>query len=445
MKDKYLYMKQENKCLSYLHLEDGQYIFTGAFSDPVRKGFLNEKEIDTKNYVQIILPIASVLDERFFVNDEGIIEERNPYCGHCHSHHFIRKGFNWRTICLEIGVFIRVRVKRYQCKRCRLNYQVEFSDLYEKYYTVSVKFKEFVRKYVRYGHLSLRRIKFLIKESMGINLSHESIRKYLITTTSLYYRDDSFKPSGYYGFDCQWVKINKKWFYRLALFDLVNNKPLAEAIEDNESYYTIKNFLTKTVAPKDRIAIVSDDGQGYEEIMDELNFNHQLCTFHLEKRLRGLINKQANKIAREYRAKLKKDNSSFSKTKLNDMRDEKKKEFKDEMGEFIEKFMKFSEQKTWQEARDYIEQLKKELHNFPDFLSEYLWKNFMPIYKKYIKFLKKEHKDKLEPTDNKLENYFGNTLSKHIKKIYRTKQGLFNFILERKNGWIGNNESALKT
>ena len=203
MKDKCLHMKQTNKCLSYLHLEDGEYIFTGAFSDPVRKGFLTEKEIDCENHVQVILPIAAVLDNRFLVNDERVIEERNPYCRHCYSHDFIRKGFNWITICLVIGVFIRVKVKRYQCKRCRLNYQAEFSDLYEKYYTVSVKFKEFVRKYIRYGHLSLRHIKFLIKESLGIEMSHETIRKYLITTTSLYYRDDSFKPSGYYGFDSQ--------------------------------------------------------------------------------------------------------------------------------------------------------------------------------------------------------------------------------------------------
>ena len=98
------------------------------------------------------------------------------------------------------------------------------------------------------------------------------------------------------------------------------------------------------------------------------------------------------------------------------------------MEEFIEKFMKFTEQKTWQKAIDYIEQLKMELHCFPDFLSEYIWKNFIPIYKKYIKFLKKEHEDKLDATDNKLENHFGNTVSKHVKKIYRTKQGLFNFI-----------------
>ena len=113
-------------------------------------------------------------------------------------------------------------------------------------------------------------------------------------------------------------------------------------------------------------------------------------TFHLEKHLRELANKESNKIAKEYRAKLKKENPSFSKTKLDKMRDEKKKEFKDEMGGFIELFMAFKDQQTWKKAQNYIEMLKSEIINFPEFLRKYIIKNFMPGYKKYIKFLKKE-------------------------------------------------------
>ena len=126
------------------------------------------------------------------------------------------------------------------------------------------------------------------------------------------------------------------------------------------------------------------------------------------------------------------------------MRDDYKKEYKKEIGEFIELFMAFRNQQTWDKARNYIEMLKRELVNFPEFLQEYIINNFMPIYKKYIKFLRKEYKGKLDGTDNKLENYFGNTLNKHVKKIFRTKQGLFNFIKERKNGWVENNKLALK-
>lgn len=438
-------MNSEKECLPYLCLDDGQYIFVGDFVDPIRKGFLVEKEIDEINTIQIILPIRAVINEKYFVNENGVIEERNPYCKHCNSHHFVKKGYNWKTICLEIGIFIRVKIKRYQCKRCRLNYQTEFPDSYEKYCTFSIKFKEIVRKNVKNQYMSLRHIQRLIKLSMGVDISHESIRQFLKTTHDLYYRDDSFKPSGYYGFDTQWVRISKKWNYRFALFDLVNNRPLSEAIYETEDYKTIKNFINNSVAPKDRIAIVSDDGKHYEQIMSELNFDHQLCVFHLEKNISKLINKESNKIAREYRAKLKKEHPELSKTELNKKRDEKKKEFKAEMKEYRELFMAFKDQETWIKAKNYIEMLKKELHNFPEFLKEYIDKNFMPNYKKYIKFLKKQYKEKLDRTDNKLENYFGNTLDKHVKKIYRTKQGIFNLIIQRKNGWNENNKSALTT
>ena len=39
--------------------------------------------------------------------------------------------------------------------------------------------------------------------------------------------------------------------------------------------------------------------------------------FHLEKHLWKLVNKEANKIAKKYRAQLKKENPKCSKTKLN--------------------------------------------------------------------------------------------------------------------------------
>ena len=63
----------------------------------------------------------------------------------------------------------------------------------------------------------------------------------------------------------------------------------------------------------------------------------------------------------------------------------------------------------------------------------------MPIYKKkYIVFLEKDYKGKLDSKNNKIENYFGNTLPKRIKNIFTTKYGLFNFISNRKKGWVKN-------
>ena len=45
----------------------------------------------------------------------------------------------------------------------------------------------------------------------------------------------------------------------------------------------------------------------------------------------------------------------------------------------------------------------------------------------------------LNLSTNKPGTLFGNTLPKRIKNIFRTKRGLFNFISNRKKGWVENN------
>ncbi len=87
------------------------------------------------------------------------------------------------------------------------------------------------------------------------------------------------------------------------------------------------------------------------------------------------------------------------------------------MGEFIELFMAFRYQQSWHNAENYINLLKREIHLFPEFLRKYIIENFMPIYKKYIMFLYEGNIGKLEPTNNKIENYFANTLPRRIKNI----------------------------
>ena len=91
----------------------------------------------------------------------------------------------------------------------------------------------------------------------------------------------------------------------------------------------------------------------------------------------------------------------------------------------------------------YIDLLKNELKGFPKLLSEYLNKNFFSQYRKFLKFLENPFKGKLEGINNKIENYLGNTLDKHSKKIYRTPEGMFAYIMSRKNGWIENRNQDL--
>jgi len=72
-----------------------------------------------------------------------------------------------------------------------------------------------------------------------------------------------------------------------------------------------------------------------------------------------------------------------------------------------------------------------------------LKRNFFPNYKKYLNYLIKEHYNKLEKTNNRLENYNGITLPKSEKKKFRTLNGAFNQILHRIKNWNENQKNQL--
>ena len=65
-----------------------------------------------------------------------------------------------------------------------------------------------------------------------------------------------------------------------------------------------------------------------------------------------------------------------------------------------------------------------------------LLKKLLLSLQKMPNFLEKPLIGKLESTNNKLENCFWNMLDKDTKRIYRTPEGIFDYIMERKDGWI---------
>ena len=47
-----------------------------------------------------------------------------------------------------------------------------------------------------------------------------------------YYVNTDMKFSGYAAYDVQWIRIERKWYYRHILFDLINRMPIAELITE---------------------------------------------------------------------------------------------------------------------------------------------------------------------------------------------------------------------
>ena len=433
MEDKLLSMYNQNNCLPFLILEDNTYKFVGDFVDPIRHE--NKREILDKS-VQIILPIQSILDNNFFVNSDGVIEYRERHCCKCGSSNVIKKDFNWRTLCLEEGFPIRVKIKRYFCHNCGKKSQAEFTGFYGKFCNLSNDFKNKIVNARENGWISLRNIKRLFKDWFGINVSHETIRKALLVEGEFYYFNDDVKLSGYYGYDEQWEKVNGNWVYYLIIFDLVNNVPVASMLTEILNENVIENFIDMSIPFKDRIAIVTDLKPEYDKIMSKLGFVHQHCTFHLEKNIKSNMEKKINKDMANYRFEIKNTYPEYSDDNLDEIIKKKKEEVKKEMWEYITEFMKLFKQPTFDEAIEYIKFLKEEINYYPEHLAKYLKKNFFPEYRKFLKFLEEDYKRHLEPTNNKLENFNGNTMPKYEKRSYRTMNGLWSALMHKKDGWI---------
>ena len=112
MEDILLYMNSENKCPPYLILKDENInllVFLKFQSEKMK----SVKLLD--NSYQIILPMENILDENYFVNSDGVISIKT-ICSKCNSHDIIKKIFNWKTLCLESS--ISIKVKRYLCRNC---------------------------------------------------------------------------------------------------------------------------------------------------------------------------------------------------------------------------------------------------------------------------------------------------------------------------------------
>ena len=278
---------------------------------------------------------------------------------------------------------------------------------------------------------------------MDFNISHESVRKALKNGVGLYWLNEEIELSGYYGYDAQWLRNEGKWIYRLELFDIINNMPVACLIFKKETPKIVEDFIDISIHPKDRKAIITDLKEDYEQIMRKLGFAHQHCTFHLIKNMTTNLKPKITEKLDKYEAELKENKPKISKSKIKKMRKEKKEEISDEIKIYIGLLYELFHQQTFNKAKRYIELLKYELTNFPEIMQEYLNNNFFPVYRKYLVFLEKPFIGKLESTNNKIENYFGNTLDKHTKRIYRTPEGIFDYIMTRKNGWIENRKKVL--
>lgn len=159
--------------------------------------------------------------------------------------------------------------------------------------------------------------------------------------------------------------------------------------------------------------------------MRELGFDHQKCIFYLKLNIheqnRIFIQKSKLKLLKIFKNK----HLNASKTHINRYLNEKIKIIREDLNSHINLIFELFNQQTYDKAVRYVNLLKLEINSFPPHLRDYMINNFFPSYKSYLFFLKKEHKGRLGSTNNRTENYIGNTMPKSLKRKFINKIRIF--------------------
>ena len=241
------------------------------------------------------------------------------------------------------------------------------------------------------------------------------------------------------------MKINKKWKFRHAIYDLIQRIPIAELFAEEESNKDVYYLINKYTDSKDRIGIVTDTKAGYDKVMRKLEFKrHQYCTFHFKKNLNKLARSEIHKEKQKISQSLKNSYENETKNFIDERVEEELKPFKNEIRYALQLIYYVFKEESFEKAESYIKLIKANMINFLDFIREYIEENFLPYYKSYIYYLEKPYKGKLDNTNNKTEGYFRATMPKGQKRHYRTFKGLINQIYHRGNGLIKNQREKIK-
>ena len=353
-------------------------------------------------------PIENTEKSKIVSKDhDNIYSLIKPVCPYCNSKKYVKHGFNQKLILIKGIKPFKIRLQRYKCKNCDGYYQTHLDKILKQNSTYNNEIKEYPSIINALQRISLRNISKIIELDWNKRPSPQSIKNWLSKTIKNRNNDTKVDYSGYYNYDEQYVKINGKWMFRLALFDVKNNILVKEKIEEKLNPQTVKSFLNKIRDKIPIIAITTDHKPYYRNIMDKLGIKHQLCIFHLKKELNTKIKRMKRK------------------NKLNQEEIDQIKNIKNLIFEIIDS-------KNYKESKKLFNKLKKEINNHSSSFTKFINKKFLKNFKRYTNYLKDRN---ITKTSNKIENYFRNTLPKGIKRIFKTKKGLQEQLTLQKEKW----------
>ena len=334
--------------------------------------------------------------------NEDHFGEVNPVCPKCESKKHVKNGFRERHPIIGDFGKITVHVQRYICKRCGKGFSARIDGLVKKWRHYAEIFREKVNAVAAIMKFSVRAIQHVLLAFYGVTPSHQTIENWLRADMP------TFLYSGHYGYDEQVVRIKGKKAFRLTLFDVVLNLPVAEEITYKLSAARVKRFLKKNLKGHPVYSVATDDRKWYREIIRKyMKAIHQLCGFHFVKRV--------TKDAEEYfKCKSLSDTEKIRIAILVNAIREVFRSFTEE--EFLEKLEKVYTMKDEAPSR-----IKKHIETLVEDVGLYTNHFLNPCTPK---------------TNNHVEEYYRQTDPRKMKKRYKTIPGLIRALHLKAIYWI---------
>lgn len=386
-----------SNCIASVQLKLSDYISKiPTLKDGIISRFSENLTRNISNPAELVLHIGN----RF--------EIQNPHCHACGSSKIIKQEYYPRNIKLAEFGQQTVYVRRYFCKACNKKFTTSLDVIVEKGHQYARIYQKHIQESYKTGYCSFRHIEKLFQSIYGRSPTHQTIYNWIEELSSKPIAEVVSNNSGYYCYDEQYLRINGKRYYRLSLIDSILNKPIEEEIANNLEYNTVKSFIKRAISGKLIYAITTDHRRKYKRIMKELKINHQLCIFHLFR----MIGKEV----------YKKINSKF-------VSDRDKIRMCIVYTEIKEIFRTFD----LSIAIDRLETLFKCIKEIPKVFNKLIRK----IIRDFGKLTLFMRDGLVSRTTNPLESYYRNTIPDSLKRVFKSPDGVLNYLNTRREYWIG--------
>lgn len=339
-----------------------------------------------------------------------LFREKKPICPSCGSRNIVGNGHSPRKLYFLVKGEKTVFVQDYKCKNCGKKFSTELSSLVKPNSNITLPVIEFIREEYGFYNASLHSIRESLLKHHKIDISHQSIENIILDSEI----DKKFKDwslSGYYLFDSLWVKNNGKWNYLLVLFDTGLNTIVSYKLVLKEDIKTIYKFLDKSLANQPKKCITTDLKLEYRRAIDKINIKHHFCKFHTKQ-----------KVNRDIRNYLKKN-------KVSDEELELIKSLKQDIFDLLDS-------ETIENAEKIREKFFRLNKDLPWIIFKIVWDLVIPDFKKLTWSILD---DKIESTNNKIENSFLKILPKHIKKRLKSEIGILSRFSLKIENWNSHN------